>query len=73
MCFVHSAKSSAPLSVCLSFGTLSSCSVCFGDGNLLSDHDLDRLLPLPPSDGSGSPSGNLSGLSVGSLSLSYVS
>ena len=71
-CFVHPAKSSAPLSVCLSFGMLSCRSVCFGGGNLLSDHDLDRLLPLPPLYGSGSPLGDPSGLPVGLLSSSCV-
>ena len=72
-CFVHPAKSSAPLSVCLSFGTLSCRSVCFGGSNLLADRDLDRLLPLPPTRGSGSPTGDPSGLLVGLLSSYYVS
>ena len=71
-CFVHPAKSSAPLSVCLSFGTLFYHSVCFGGSNLLGDRDLDRLLPLPPPCGSGSPPGDPSGLPVGLLSSSCV-
>ena len=71
-CFVYPAKSSAPLSVCLSFGMLSCRSVCFGGSNLLSDRDLDCLLPLPPPYGSGSPTGDPLGLPVGLLSSSYV-
>ena len=71
-CFVHPAKSSAPLSMCLSFGTLSCRSVYFVDGNLLCDRDLDRLLPLPPTCGLGSPPSDPSGLPVSLLSSSCI-
>ena len=71
-CFVHPAKSSVPFSVCLSFGTLSSRSFCFGGGILLGDRDLDLLLPLPLPRGSGSPPGDPSGLPVGLLLSSCV-
>ena len=71
-CLVHPAKSSAPLSVCLSFGTFSWRSGCLWGGALCGDRDLG-LLPLPSSGFPGSLSGGPPGGLFSSSGFEFVS